>query len=111
LRIESIGNIFFDISDANFSINQVVPGNGVWTGAGDGVNWSDPNNWGNNHLPTSIDDVVINVAANPTILVTGSQVANTVADSENLSISGSLSVGTSGSFDAPVTISTGGSIA
>lgn len=35
----------------------------TWTGAGDGVNWSNLNNWSNVALPTSADDVTINSAA------------------------------------------------
>src|SRR5438045_6976004 len=97
--------------DTNISINHTVPCNGVWTGAGDGVNWSDPNNWGNTHLPTNIDDVVIDVVANPNIVVTGSQFANTIQDNENLSISGTLTIGTTATFNGAVTMDAGGSIA
>jgi hypothetical protein len=42
-----------------------------WTGLGDGTNWSDPANWSGGVLPGPADDVTINVAANPTILIAG----------------------------------------
>ncbi len=32
----------------------------IWDGGGDGLYWSDPQNWQNNLLPASGDDVVIN---------------------------------------------------
>ncbi|HEV3416005.1 MAG TPA: hypothetical protein VG056_04310, partial [Pirellulales bacterium] len=39
-----------------------------WTGGGDGVNWSDPNNWSSApNLPGSSDDVVINASGPLTI--------------------------------------------
>jgi hypothetical protein len=43
-----------------------------WDGGGDGSNWSDANNWSNNQVPTAGDDVSINVAANPTVVVASS---------------------------------------
>ncbi len=38
-----------------------------WTGMGDGTSWSDPNNWSNGALPTSADNVTINVASPLTV--------------------------------------------
>ena len=46
--------------------------NGIWTGLGDGVNWTDPANWSNNILPGPADDAVINIAANPTVILSSS---------------------------------------
>jgi len=41
-----------------------------WDGGGDGVSWSDPLNWSGNTLPGSLDNVTIDVAAEPVIQVT-----------------------------------------
>ena len=38
------------------SFTQVI----TWTGAGDGLNWSDANNWDTNTLPAAINNVLIN---------------------------------------------------
>jgi hypothetical protein len=42
-----------------------------WTGLGDGVNWSNPANWSGGVLPGPGDDVAINVAGTPTIVIAG----------------------------------------
>jgi hypothetical protein len=39
-----------------------------WDGGGDGVHWSDPANWSGDALPGPNDAVLINVAADPTIV-------------------------------------------
>jgi hypothetical protein len=64
------GNAGFDDSDQNFTINSPVA-NGVWTGAGDGMNWSDAGNWSNNTLPTVADDVVIDKPGAFTVALAG----------------------------------------
>lgn len=43
----------------------------VWEGLGDGTSWSDPMNWSGNSVPGFLDDVVIDVEANPTIRIGG----------------------------------------
>ncbi len=39
----------------------------IWTGAGDGTNWSDSNNWDLLHVPTSTNDVIIPDGSSVTI--------------------------------------------
>ncbi len=62
-----------------------------WDAGGDGVNWNDGLNWSTNGIPGSADDVTINVAANPTILLNG---ANATVHSLNCAESMDLSSGT-----------------
>ena len=50
-----------------------------WDGGGDGTNWSDPNNWSTNAVPTGVDAVTIDVAAAPTIVI-GSSVTAVARD-------------------------------
>src|SRR4051794_31269113 len=46
----------------------------TWTGAGDGISWTDASNWSGSALPGSADDVTISVGGSPTIQVsTGTQ--------------------------------------
>ncbi len=69
-----------------------------WTGAGDGVSWSDPLNWSGNERPGPSDDVNISVpGSNPTILLNnaaGNVQIQSFNCSEAFSITGgSLTVG------------------
>jgi hypothetical protein len=58
-----------------------------WDGLGDGVNWSDPINWSNNALPTSADDVTINVGTTITH-ASGSNTIRSLTATKNLTLSG-----------------------
>src|SRR5581483_4574372 len=61
----------------------------VWSGAGDGVNWTDPNNWAGHVLPGPNDDVVINNTGSTNVkLASGAQVVHSVNTSAPLTISG-----------------------
>src|SRR5688572_5140666 len=60
----------------------------AWTGAGDGVNWSDSDNWSGGVMPQASDDVTINVAANPNVVVTGNRTVNSLNLAEPLTLSG-----------------------
>ena len=64
-----------------------------WDGGGDGTNWTDPNNWSNNALPTSADDVTINVLGSPSIVMTGNQNIRSLSNAESLTIPANSSVG------------------
>src|SRR4051812_32361344 len=81
----------------------------AWTGAGDGVNWTNTANWSGNALPTAADDVTINVAANPNIvLASGTQSIHSLNLAENLSVNGgSLGVATTASSTVNVGVSGG----
>src|SRR5262249_36967151 len=68
---------------------------GVWTGAGDGVNWSDAGNWSNNALPTVADDVVIDKPGAFTVELAGATtrvhsltLGNALISSPTLSLTG-----------------------
>ncbi|MBC8108012.1 MAG: agmatine deiminase family protein [Anaerolineae bacterium] len=91
LARDGLNNAGGDDSDANFTISIPVA-NGVWTGAGDGINWANANNWSNNVVPGVSDDVIIDIGSNPTIEVTGAQSVHTLSSREALHISGSLAV-------------------
>src|SRR5271169_6649969 len=50
-----------------------------WTGLGDQINWTDPNNWSTQAVPGPSDDVTISIAGNPTIqLSSGTQSINSL---------------------------------
>ncbi|MGD9723817.1 MAG: beta strand repeat-containing protein [Pirellulales bacterium] len=70
-----------------------------WDGGGDGSNWSDPLNWSGNALPTSADDVTINVVGTITVThSTGTTTIRSLTSDEHFSITGgSLTVSTGAS--------------
>ena len=82
-----------------------------WTGTTDGKSWAVAGNWSNNEVPTSGDDVTINIAGNPTIqITTGSQSVHSLTASEPISISGgSLTVAAASTLSGGLTM-TGGSL-
>ena len=53
---------------------------GTWSGDGDGTTWSDRANWVGGVVPTAADNVVINVAGNPTIIYDASAGSTTIQD-------------------------------
>ena len=64
----------------------------AWDGGGDDSNWHDPNNWSTNQVPGPADDVTINVAANPTVVVRVGSIASarSVSAGETLYVYGTL---------------------
>ena len=57
-------------SEASSDLVFTVQGAAVhWDGGGDGTSWSDPLNWDTDFLPVEHDDVIINVADDPTITI------------------------------------------
>ncbi len=82
----------------------------TWDGGGDGVSWFDPANWdanGVDQLPTSTDDVTIDVpGSDPTIEFGGAdQTVNSLLTNENVNInSNSLTIHGQGQFNATLNI-------
>jgi len=78
--------------------------NGNWTGLGDGFTWRQASNWSNNLIPGVSDDVIINVPANPTILMDQSESVKSVTSSEmiNITASGTLTIANSSVFNTVV---------
>jgi hypothetical protein len=60
-----------------------------WNGQGDGQSWGDVNNWVGKVLPGAQDDVVIDVANNPTVVFsTGNVSVASLTSAESFSITG-----------------------
>ncbi|HRQ72169.1 MAG TPA: hypothetical protein PLU35_03985, partial [Phycisphaerales bacterium] len=82
-----------------------------WTGAGDGVNWHDPNNWSNIAVPGAADDVTIDVAENPTIVysaTTGNRSVNSLLSREAINFTGGrLTLLTTATMEAATTLNGG----
>ncbi len=53
-----------------------------WDGGGDGTTFEDPLNWSTNVVPGAADDVTVDVAANPTIVISESRVLRSLNNSE-----------------------------
>ncbi|MCY2953562.1 MAG: hypothetical protein NTU53_16525, partial [Planctomycetota bacterium] len=64
-----------------------------WDGSGDGASWNDPLNWSGDALPEAGDDVIVNVADNPTIRFTsaaGTVNIKSLATDETMNLSGGV---------------------
>ncbi len=84
-----------------------------WVGGGDGQSWNDPLNWNVRAVPTVNDDVVIDVATNPTVTTTESISIQSLISNETLKIlSGTFKVtaGTS-RINAALTVGSGATLA
>ena len=81
----------------------------MWTGAGDGVNWTDARNWSSNPaLPGPADDVVVPASAGTIHLASGNQSVHTILGSEALSLDGgSLNVVQQANWFTSVTLNGG----
>ena len=64
----------------------------TWDGGGDATSWTDPANWDGNALPTAGDDVIINIAANPTIQVANALTIRSLNSEEEIFFSGNLTL-------------------
>src|SRR5262249_33316180 len=80
-----------------------------WDGGGDGTLWSDRLNWSGDQLPGAADDVEINIAGNPNIvLASGSQSIHSLHSAEAIVLSGgSLQVSGTVEVDNTFTFSGG----
>ena len=84
----------------------------TWTGGGGNDLWSEANNWSTGDVPSSTDNVQINAAGSPTIIVSGSVSVQSLNSSDPIDVtSGSLTVtaGTSSLTDG-LTIASGTSL-
>ncbi len=83
----------------------------TWTGSADGKSWAVAGNWSDDAVPTSNDDVTIDLGGNPTIQITsGSQSVHSLTSTDPLSISGgSLSLAASSTISGGLAM-TGGSL-
>jgi hypothetical protein len=73
----------------------------VWDGGGDAMNWFDPLNWDPNGLPGAGDDVIINAAKAPMVIITGGAAtcgALTVANGAGINIVPTGSLTTNGVY-------------
>ena len=77
----------------------------LWDGGGNGTAWSDAANWDTNSLPTSADDVIINVASNPAISVTGIVTVNSLITHESITFGSGTFTSLSVQLNAAGTIS------
>ena len=83
--------------------------NGLWDGDAGDNQWTTAANWSNNTLPGPADDVIISVAANPTIqLSSGTQTINSLICDEALTLNGgTLSVAAASTIIGSFTLSSG----
>ena len=98
IRVLLIFLLITYLSTANYS--QTI----TWTGAGDGINWSDANNWDLNTTPGSINDVIIPSGFTSRINATFGVNAVVVQNNAILEWNSTLTVTTS------VTVNSGGAI-
>jgi hypothetical protein len=66
----------------------------AWDGGGDGSNWHDGSNWSTNQVPGAADDVTLNVAGNPEVVVRMFSTASvhSINSLERLSVYGTLNI-------------------
>ena len=100
---------------ALFAIAPLAQGESVaWDGGGNGTSWHDPLNWSGDALPGVNDDVLIDVAANPTVQFNASAgsvtVKNLLAKEAMVFSGGSLTVTDSTAVSADLSINASGII-
>ena len=80
-----------------------------WTGAAGDNQWTTAHNWSTKKLPGSADDVTINVAGNPTImLASGTQSIHSLVSGDPLQLTGgTLAVTTTAQLSAKLTLAGG----
>ena len=65
----------------------------TWDGEAGTLNWSDANNWSNNALPTSVDDVSIDIVGTNTVTSTGTVTIKSRTSNETVAVTaGTLTV-------------------
>ncbi len=69
--IRAINNHLFFAADNGITGEEpweLDAGTFYWTAAGDGTSWDDPNNWNQNQVPTTGDDVIIDLPGSHVII-------------------------------------------
>ncbi len=96
---------------ANVTLTGTIP-TLTWDGGGDGVHWSDANNWNLNVLPTANDPVVISDTAAAAIIVDSAATAKSVTSAEafNITTGGTFTLGNASAFNNGFSL-TGGTLA
>ncbi len=104
---ENHRGVYFDLTatgqiSGQIAVNWFTDLSISWDGGGDGVNWSDANNWSPNQVPTSADavtipngfNVTVNTAAICSTLVIGTNGANTISISgtNSLTVTNSVNI-------------------
>ena len=82
----------------------------IWTGAGDGTNWSDPNNWSPAVMPSLTDDVTIRHGSSLTIDVIASAKSIEVLGTSTINVHNGLTFTDNSTFgpDTVINLSSGG---
>jgi hypothetical protein len=84
-----------------------------WVGSGDGTSWNNPANWSSDQVPGPLDDVVIDLSGNPTIVFNaadGNSTIHALACYDTLSITGGSLTVTAGSQIVGSLSMTGGAL-
>ena len=69
--LRALGAVLFFVGVPRSAVAAPVS----WTGGGDGTNWNDGLNWSGGVTPGPADDVTVNVAGSPSIVVAGASVS------------------------------------
>jgi hypothetical protein len=82
-----------------------------WTGLGDGINWSDPNNWSDNQVPTQFDDAIVGSGFNTIDVGSGQYSVHTLNAASPIEIiTGTLDLNGASAFSDGITIDDGGEL-
>lgn len=97
--------------------DRLAPAAVSWTGNAGTLNWSDKDNWSNNAVPTSSDDVTISKSVSGTIIIgSGSYAVNSLNDTTaalSIAPGGTLSlsaVAATSTFAQAMTVQSGGTL-
>jgi hypothetical protein len=96
--------------------DRLAPAAVSWTGNAGDLNWGTAGNWSNNAVPTSADDVTINISVAGTINIGAASYARTLSDttaSVAITSGGSLTlspVAATSTFAQNVTVQSGGTL-
>jgi predicted outer membrane repeat protein len=83
----------------------------VWTGLGDGINWSDPNNWSDDLVPTQNDDATIPIGFGQVQVEDGSFMVHSLNSASSILVSGgSLTLLEPSVIDGLLTLQNGGTL-